>query len=73
MGKDHRGQPSGTNRQESPTGVPSQPAAADNKQNEQLTEKYTKNNKDLADNVRENNPNRNTDKTEATNAGGYKN
>ncbi len=39
----------------------------------EITEKYTDEDKDIAGNVQTNNPNRNTYKTDATNAGGYKN
>ncbi len=41
-------------------------------QNEKMTNKYTDGKGELADSVREMNPNRNVDKEDATNAGGYK-
>jgi len=73
MGKDHRGQPSGTNRTEG-TGVPEGGKfTEDLKRDQELTDKYTDGGDGLAENVREINPNRNTDKTDATNAGGYRN
>lgn len=41
-------------------------------QDEKIRKKYTDDNDDLAEGVREMNPNRNVDKDDATNAGGYK-
>ena len=43
------------------------------KQNQDQSEKYTEEENEIKDNVRVGHPNRNTDKGEATNAGGYKN
>ena len=62
-----KGQPSGTNKSEG-TGTPSKI-----ENNEELTRKYTDDDKKLDKNVRTNNENRNTSKEDATNAGGYKN
>ena len=74
MGKDHRGHPSGVNKNEGGTGVPSRKFVDDPQRDEELTDKYTTNDEEeIADSVRQNNPNRNTDKKDATNAGGYRN
>ena len=73
MAKDHRGQPSGTNKTEQ-TGVPAGGQNLDDLQRDQeLTDRYTNDDNDIAEGVRGNNPNRNEDKGDATNAGGYKN
>lgn len=72
MEKDHRGQPSGTNKSEG-TGVPAGKNIEDLKRDEELTNTYTDGGDGLAEGVRTNNPNRNVDKEDATNAGGYKN
>jgi len=73
MGKDHRGKPSGVNKSDDGTGVPAGGKfVEDNQRDEELTDKYTDNDDGIAGSVRQNNPNRNTDKGEATNAGGYK-
>jgi hypothetical protein len=68
MARDHAGKPSGVNDSESRTGIPSQPG----KSNDSTTEKYTEDDRDIAENVRVRHPNRNTDKENASNAGGYK-
>ena len=70
----HKGKPSGINKPDNRgTGMPSdfRPAAleTDNK----LAGKYIKDNEELAENVRTKHPNRNTNKKNPTNAGGYKN
>ncbi|WP_207493448.1 hypothetical protein [Aridibaculum aurantiacum] len=72
MGQDHVGQPSGTNKSgEQSTGIPSDLEKMEKDQ--ELTDMYTKDDQDIADHIRTNNPNRNVDKEDATNAGGYKN
>jgi hypothetical protein len=72
MGKDHRGHPSGVNKTESETGIPTR-MDPDNMENDsKQTEKYTNDDQSVADDVRTMHPNRNTDKGNATNAGGYK-
>ena len=72
MAQDHRGQPSGTNKSEA-TGVPAGGQNLDDLQRDQeLTDRYTNDDGDIAEGVRELNPNRNVDKEDATNAGGYK-
>ena len=68
MARDHVGKPSGVNDSESRTGIPSQP----DKENREVTEKYTEEDRDISENVNVRHPNRNTDKGDATNAGGYK-
>ena len=74
MGKDHRGHPSGVNKSNEGTGTPSGGKfIQDEKNDEQLTDNYTDNDQNVSGNVRQNNPNRNTDKDDATNAGGYRN
>ena len=72
MGKDHRGQPSGSNKQEG-TGLRPHMPPEQLQQDEEATEKYTSGEDKIADNIREMHPNRNPDKDDATNAGGYKN
>jgi hypothetical protein len=72
MGRDHRGQPSGTNKSEG-TGLRPDMPPEKLKEDEKATEKYTKSEDKLADNLKVQHPNRNTDKGDATNAGGYKN
>lgn len=73
MGKDHLGQPTGTNKSEG-IGVPAGGQNMDDQQRDQeLTERYTDGDGNVADGVRTANPNRNVDKDDATNAGGYRN
>lgn len=60
MGKDHRGQPSGTNKSEG-SGVPNK-ISPDANRSEEQTEKYTNEAGELADNIPVRHPNRNTDK-----------
>lgn len=72
MGKDHSGQPSGTNKSEG-TGIPAGKYTEDMQRDAELTDKYTDGEDGIAESVRQNNPNRNVDKDDATNAGGYKN
>ena len=67
-----KGQPSGTNKSEG-TGVPADFSEEKLEKDDLLTERYTENENEVAKNVRQNNPNRNVDKDDATNAGGYKN
>jgi hypothetical protein len=72
MGKDHTGQPSGTNKSEA-TGVPAGGQNMDDLQRDgELTDRYTNDDGGIAEGVRSANPNRNVDKEDATNAGGYK-
>ena len=71
MGKDHKGQPAGTNKSEG-TGLTSDMQNEDEQNDKKMTDKYLANGDKLADNVQERHPNRNTDKDDPTNAGGYK-
>lgn len=66
-----KGQPSGTNKSSQGTGIPSK-FDKDMDRDKELTDEYTDNDQDVSDSVRQNNPNRNTDKEDATTAGGYK-
>ena len=68
----HNGKPSGVNKSEG-TGVPQkiQPTPAKGRKND--PEKYVNEDGEVSEQVRTNNPNRNVDKEDATNAGGYKN
>ncbi len=67
-----KGQPSATNKSEEGTGTPARVAQEDLRYDQNMTEKYTDDDENVADHVREMHPNRNTDKDNATNAGGYK-
>jgi hypothetical protein len=70
--RDHKGKPSGVNKSGSNTGIPTR-MEPDNMQNDaEKTERYTEGDEDIKDNVRVNHPNRNTDKDDATNIGGYR-
>ena len=66
-----KGQPSGTNKSNKGTGVPAT-FDKDMERDKELTQEYTENDQEVSDSVRQNNSNRNTDKADATNAGGYK-
>ena len=68
-----KGQPSGTNKSANQTGIPSDASPEKMQQNQDQSEKYTNEENEIKDNVRVGHPNRNTDKDDATNAGGYKN
>lgn len=72
MGKDHRGQPSGTNKSEG-TGLNADMQHQDLDKNKEMTDKYLSGEDELDESVREKNPNRNTDKENPTNVHGYKN
>ena len=72
MGKDHLGHPSGVNKNEEGTGIPAKTFVDDPQKDQELTDKYTEEDAKIADGIRQNHPNRNTDKDNATNAGGYK-
>lgn len=65
----HKGKPSGGNKPESGTGIPTDHL----KNDELLTGKYTNDDEKIAEQVRVKHPNRNVDKVHPTNAGGYKN
>lgn len=69
---EHKGRPSGTNKSDKGTGIPAGKYLDDMERDKELTQDYTDRDREVADDIRQNNPNRNTDKTDATNAGGYK-
>jgi hypothetical protein len=71
MGKDHRGKPSGVDRQEGLGLRPDMPPERV-KQGNKMTDKYTSGEDKLADNVKSRHHNRNTNKQKSTRAGGYK-
>ena len=73
MSRDHVGTPGDNSNEQHQTGIPSKMQPEDINRNEDLTENYTNDDQDIADHVRVNNPNRNVDKGDATNAGGYRN
>jgi hypothetical protein len=72
MAQDQKGKPSGINKSEG-TGIPQKLEDKNLKRDKELTENFTDKDTEISDNVRHNNPNRNVDKSDATNAGGYKN
>lgn len=61
MGKDHRGQPSGTNKNEG-TGVPVKMPPELSEQSNEQTEKYKEGEGVISGDIRQGHPNRNTDK-----------
>jgi hypothetical protein len=67
------GSPGGANKNDQGTGIPADKYTEDMQQDQELSDKYTKDEEEVADHVRQNNPNRNEDKEDATNAGGYRN
>jgi hypothetical protein len=67
-----KGKPSGKGKVEG-TGIPSNIQPGNMGKDEELTREYTENDEQLAEKVRTKHPNRNVNKNEATNAGGYKN
>lgn len=71
MVKENKGQPSATNKSEG-TGLSADLQNQDLEKDKKMTEKYLAGEDKIADNVHERNPNRNTGKEDATNAGGYK-
>lgn len=71
MGNKNKGKPSGVNKNE---GLGLRPDMPPEKleQDQEMTEKYTAGEDKPAENLPLKHPNRNTDKGDATNAGGYK-
>ena len=67
------GSPGGANKNDQGTGIPADKYTEDMQRDQELSDKYTKDEDEVADQVRQNNPNRNVDKEDATNAGGYRN
>ncbi len=68
--KEHKGQPSGTNKSEG-TGLSSTMQNQDVKEDEKITEKYIDGEDKLADNVHKMHSNRNTDKDEPIDGSGF--
>ena len=73
MDRHDLGRPSGTDKSEEPTGIPTKLSPEDMAENQKMTERYTDDDGAIANDVRTGHPNRNEDKGDATNAGGYKN
>lgn len=71
MGKENKGQPSATNKSEG-TGLTADIQNQDQQKDQEMTDKYLAGEDKIADNVHEMHKNRNTDKEDPTNAGGYK-
>jgi hypothetical protein len=71
MANNQNGKPSDRQGEQN-TGIPSKLGPYDLQQNEQMTDKYTNDDQDIKEGIRTNNPNRNTEKDDATNAGGYR-
>jgi hypothetical protein len=71
MGRDRKRQPSGQNKEEG-LGIKPVMSSENLEGSDEMTKKYTKDEDELAENVKEGHPNRNTDKDDSTNAGGYK-
>ena len=70
----HKGKPSGINKPEQRgTGIPSDFKPAHLERDEKLSGKYIRENDELGENVRIQHRNRNANKRNPTNAGGYKN
>lgn len=61
---EHHGKPSGENKSESATGIPSKLDPASEKLNEQSTDKYTNDDDRIKENIQVAHPNRNTGKDE---------
>jgi len=66
------GKPSGGNEPMQGTGVPSKVNDENMPNDQRLTDEYTNEDGEIADGVRTMNPNRNVDKDDATNIGGYR-
>ncbi len=69
----HKGKPSGINKPTIGTGVPSDFKPSGAKKDKKLTKKFTKDDTELAENVKLKHRNRNVNKNDATNAGRYRN
>lgn len=71
----HKGNPSGRNKSQTmnSTGIPTHFGANDYNRDIMLTRQYTDNDDRLAEHIKKRHPNRNVNKTEATNARGYRN
>ena len=71
MGKDHRGQPAGSNKRED-SGIKPVMSSENLEGSEKMRKKYTKDEDRLADNIKGKHPNRNRNKGNSTNIGGYR-
>ncbi len=71
MGKDHGDQPSGSNKKEG-LGIKPVMPAENLERDEEMRKEYTKDEDKFAENVKERHPNRNPNKEDSTNAGGYR-
>ena len=70
----HKGKPSGINKPDNKsTGVPSDFKPGHLERDKKLSKKYTTGDEKIAEGVKTQHPNRNVNKPNATNAGGYKN
>ena len=67
------GNPAGGGRPMQGTGVPTKVNDDNMANDERLTRQYTRDEEGISEGVREMHPNRNVDKGNATNSGGYKN
>ena len=68
-----KGHPSGANKPETGTGISTSISNDKMQKDNELTETYTGDDNEVAEGLRQMHPNRNEDKTDATNAGGYRN
>ncbi len=66
------GKPSGVDKQESGTGIPSKISDSNMQNDEDLTDRYTNDDESIAEGVRTLHSNRNTDKQDGSNIGGYR-
>ena len=62
MARDHVPTPGNTSKEHNQTGTPNKMQPENKPVNDDITERYTADDQDVADHVRTNNPNRNTDK-----------
>jgi hypothetical protein len=68
----HKGMPSGLNKSENGTGIPSKISDDNAKLDNKITKKYTKDDKSIAEQVPLRHRNRNVNKSNATNIHGYR-
>ena len=71
MGRDHLGKPSDDSKADN-TGLRKEMPEEKFEQDQRATDKYTDGDDEVAGNIKVQHPNRNTNKEDATNAGGYK-
>lgn len=70
----HKGKPSGINKSnDMGTGVPNNFSPSNQKKDNRQTDKYTNGDERVTEKIRQRHANRNVDKNDATNAGGYRN